>query len=598
MSNKIPAEINKPAQPRPEYPRPILRRDHWLNLNGRWQFQPDPKDQGLKDQWFHETQFEDSIVVPFPIESEASEQHNLMPERVNWYHRQFLLPVTWEANILLHIGACDHWTRVFVNGQEVGQHRGGYVPIKLDISHAVRAGENSITIRVEDSDSWTQPRGKQAGTTKWPIDYDTVTGIWQTVWLEPVSDNHITSIQSEFTLETNTLTCSIESSRHHKGKIELTLVDDAMPVAGAEGQFDARAESKISLTIPDPKLWSPESPWLYTVKLVLFDENGVIIDTAESYTGLREIGKKDGAITINGQTIYLRGVLDQGYFEGGWYTALDDATIKRDVELTLSLGFNCARKHQKIEDPRYFYWADKLGLLVWEEMPSGRIFSNELVRTFTDEWMSVLSRDRQHPCIIAWVPFNESWGVWHQADRTQQRAFVDAMVSLTRTLDKSRLIVGNDGWEFSTGDLWTLHVYEGETGNIRDRISELMANPAATVSGGPRPRIGALAGADISGLPILLTECGGIGYKASNLEGDEFAYGELPVTEADLLERFESVAKTIADADQLCGFVWTQLTDVQQEVNGVLYFDRSPKLPMETIRQIMQSPGADIATPQ
>lgn len=172
------------------------------------------------------------------------------------------------------------------------------------------------------------------------------------------------------------------------------------------------------------------------------------------------------------------------------------------------------------------------------------------------------------------------------------------MVSLTRTLDNSRLIVGNDGWEFSTGDLWTLHVYEGETSNIRDRISELMDNPAATVAGGPRPRIGALAGADITGLPILLTECGGIGYKASDLEGDEFAYGELPTTKADLLERFENVTETIADADQLCGFVWTQLTDVQQEVNGVLYFDRSSKLPIETIRQIMQRPGADIATPR
>ena len=598
MSNQRSAETKESAQPRPEYPRPILRRAHWLNLNGRWHFQADPEDRGLKDRWFTHTDFEDSIIVPFPIESEASEQHNLTPETVNWYHRHFLIPADWKENILLHIGACDHWTRVFINGQEVGQHRGGYVPIKLDISHAVCVGENNITIRVEDSDSWTQPRGKQAGTTKWPIDYDTVTGIWQTVWLEPVSDQYVAGIHSEFELETSTLTCSIESNRHHRGKIQLTLVDDQTPIVQAEAQFDGRAESKVSLKIPNAKLWSPESPWLYALKLVLFDENGIVVDAAESYTGLREIGRKDGAITINGHATYLRGVLDQGYFEGGWYAALDDSTIRRDVELTLSLGFNCARKHQKIEDPRYLYWADKLGLLVWEEMPSGRIFSNELVRTFTDEWTSVLSRDRQHPCIIAWVPFNESWGIWHQSERVQQRAFVDAMVSLTRTLDNSRLIVGNDGWEFSTGDLWTLHVYEGETGNVRDRISELMNNPAATVSGGPRPRIGALPGADISNLPILLTECGGIGYKAGNLEGDEFAYGELPENEADLLARFEKVARIIADADQLCGFVWTQLTDVQQEVNGVLYFDRSPKLPIKTIRQIMQSAGTKNTTQQ
>ncbi len=604
MSSSITTKTSAAEQPRPEYPRPILQRERWLNLNGPWGFQPDPQNQGLQENWYRENQafeFSDSIVVPFPIESEASGQHNLNPERVNWYSRSFSLPVEWQENILLHIGACDHWTRVFVNGQEVGQHRGGYTPVQLDISHSVRPGENRITIRVEDSDAWTQPRGKQAGTTKWPIDYETVTGIWQTIWLEPVADNYITGLHSHFTLETATLSCCIESSRHNKGKIEATLFDGDTPIVNGVGNFDSRAEAKITLEVPQAKLWSPGSPSLYTLKLVLFDDDGKVIDCAESYAGLREIGTKDGAITINGNATYLRGVLDQGYFEGGWYTAMDDLAIRRDVELTLALGFNCARKHQKIEDPRYLYWADKLGLLVWEEMPSGRIFSNELVRTFIDEWTSVLGRDRQHPCIIAWVPFNESWGVWHQSDRTEQRAFVDAAVSLTRALDPSRLIVGNDGWEYSNGDLWTLHVYEGETSNISDRIDELMNNPAAAVvpgDTGTRQRVGALPGADVSGLPILLTECGGIGYKKGKLEGDEFSYGELPDSESGLLERFHLIANTITDANQLCGFVWTQLTDVQQEVNGILYFDRTPKLPIETIRQIMQGAGDGKPTQQ
>jgi len=341
-------------------------------------------------------------------------------------------------------------------------------------------------------------------------------------------------------------------------------------------------------------LWSPETPVLYKLKLSLIDTKGTLVDVVTSYVGLREISCENGSITLNGKPVYLRGVLDQGYFEQGWYTAINDETIRQDVELTLKLGFNCARKHQKIEDPRYLYWADKLGLLVWEEMPSGRIFSNELVRTLTDEWMSVLRRDRQHPCIIAWVPFNESWGVWHQADRPEQRAFVDGVVGLTRALDQSRLVVGNDGWEYSSGDLWTLHVYEGESSNIKERIEKLMSDPSVPVAGEEGAvgrRIGMLPGAKVKGLPILLTECGGIGYTNTTLAGDEFAYGDVPTTESGLLARFISVANTINEAEQLSGFVWTQLTDVQQEINGVLYFDRTPKLPAETIRQIIISVG-------
>jgi hypothetical protein len=576
--------------PRPEYPRPILKRDRWLNLNGRWRFQSDPLDAGLNSQWFNQANFNDLIIVPFAIESQASGQHNLKPENVNWYAREFSIPESWDDNVLLHIGACDHWTRVFVNGLEVGQHRGGFVPIDIDITHALKIGVNQIVIRVEDSDSWTQPRGKQAGTTKWPIDYDTVTGIWQTVWLEPVSKLHITAIHSSFDLSTATLTCWVETNKQNTHRVEIALLEDEKSISKGANSFDSRAESKLKLDVRNLTLWSPESPIIYKLELKIIDQNDRLIDVAESYVGLREIGKNNGTITINGQPIYIRGVLDQGYFEQGWYTAISDDAIRKDVELTLALGFNCARKHQKIEDPRYLYWADKLGLLVWEEMPSGRVFSNELVRTLTDEWMSVLRRDRQHPCIIAWVPFNESWGIWNQIDRPEQRAFADGLVGITRALDQSRLIVGNDGWEYSSGDLWTLHVYEGETGNIQDRIARLMNDPGAAVSGSESAvgqRIGALPGSNVTGLPILLTECGGIGYTDGKLDGDEFAYGDLPTSEAALLDRFIHVANTIHDADQLCGYVWTQLTDVQQEINGVLYFDRTPKLPLETIRRIM-----------
>jgi len=583
------------TQPRPEYPRPILQRERWLNLNGQWRFQADTEDGGLDDQWYLSGDFPDVITVPFPIESEASGQHNLKPAAVNWYSRDFLVPALWDEQLLLHIGACDHWTRVFVNGQEVGQHRGGFDPIAIDISHALQGGGNTLVIRVEDSLSWTQPRGKQAGTTKWPIDYDTVSGIWQTVWLEPLPKIHIDAIHSEFNEQTSTLRCWVESNRQNDYRLEVELLVDGQSHCGGKNQFGHRAEAKVELDVAGVALWSPQCPTLHPLILRLYSSDNVLIDTVESYVGLRQVSCSGNAIHLNGEPIYLRGVLDQGYFEQGWYTAIDDASIKRDVELTLALGFNCARKHQKIEDPRYLYWADRLGLLVWEEMPSGRVFSNELVRTLNQEWMAVLRRDRQHPCIIVWVPFNESWGIWNQVDRPEQRAFVDGIVSLTKAQDQSRLVVGNDGWEFSSGDLWTLHLYEGESTSMEQRLQELMQHPSAPLNKADSAvgqKIGALPGAEVAGLPILLSEIGGIGYTPGHLAGDEFSYGDLPESEAQLRERFTQVAKTINTAQQVSGFVWTQLTDVQQEINGILYFDRRPKFAIEEVREIMLSIGA------
>ena len=580
--------------PRPEYPRPILKRQDWLNLNGQWLFQADPDDVGLGNKWWRDCGFSESIIVPFPIESKASGQNNLNPAKVNWYGREFDLPSLWSQQTLLHIGACDHWTRVFVNGQEVGQHRGGYSPINIDISHALQSGKNQLTIRVEDSDSWTQPRGKQAGTTKWPIDYDTVTGIWQTVWLEPVSKIHINALSSHFQLDTSTLHCCVETNQQNNCTLQVEFMDDGEIVSESTNSFASRAESKLQLDVFDAALWSPESPRLYDLRLSLFNDEGVLLDQATSYVGLREIGHDGKSIMLNGKPVYLRGVLDQGYFEQGWYTAIDDATLRKDVELTLALGFNCARKHQKIEDPRYLYWADRLGLLVWEEMPSGRVFSNELVSTLTDEWLSVIRRDRQHPCIIAWVPFNESWGIWNQVDRPEQRAFADGIVGLTRAMDQSRLVIGNDGWEYSSGDLWTLHIYEGESHSIENRLQKLMQEPSSSITGEVESggyRTGALPGADVKGLPILLTECGGIGFTTATLAGDEFAYGDLPNSAEELLTRFNLVAASINEAAGLSGYVWTQLTDVQQEINGLLYFDRTPKLPLEQIRTVMLSIG-------
>jgi beta-galactosidase/beta-glucuronidase len=574
--------------PRPEHPRPTLTRSHWLNLNGDWRFEADANDVGMDQGWFRDHNFSQTIVVPFSAGSPASGIE--APENcdVVWYQRSLDIKETWlKQALLLHFGAVDHWAEVYINGHQVGQHRGGYTPFSIEISAFVNAGSNLVTVRVADSPRWSQPRGKQAGTTKWPIDYDPIIGIWQTVWLEPVPKTYINDVWCHYQLQGQLLTLHTRLSDLSSGTIKLDLLHDGKLIATHSEYFDQRLESRMTFKVDNPALWSPQSPTLYNLKISFEDKACKLVDEVNSYTGLREITIENNQQLLNGKPIYLRGVLDQGYFEQGWYTPPNDTSMVQDIQLTLDMGFNCVRKHQKAEDPRFLFLADQMGLLVWAEMPSGRIFSDELITTLTDEWLQLVQRDRAHPCIITWVPFNESWGIWHQAERAEQRAFVDGITSLTRALDNTRPIVGNDGWQFSSGDLWTLHLYETKTETIAERLKTLLKNPLSEVI---ERRSGALPCAQVSGLPILLTECGGIGF-VEHPAGDEFTYGTMPKDSEALELRFKRIAEEINRASELCGFVWTQLTDVQQETNGVLYFDRTPKIPIGQIKKIIESIG-------
>lgn len=592
--------------PRQDYPRPLLVRDQWLCLNGPWGFGFDPDNIGLRAAWYDQNQtsnspkdqvFNQTIIVPFCVESaastiQASGKTSSNPANILWYKRSVEIPDQWLADrLMLRIGASDHWTRVFVNGLEVGQNRGGYAPFAFDIAHAAKAGANTIVIRVEDSASWSHPRGKQDGTMRWPIDYDSVTGIWQSVWLEPLSSVAIENTHIEYCASNKTAEVTVEFSSMFTGTVKVSLQDSNLVIHEVIRDVKDRMHAKLNLDVTNTKEWSPASPTLYQLKLELRDDNGDILDQAESYTGLREITTGAQGIKINGEPLYIRGVLDQGYFQEGWYTPVDDEAIKKDIELTLAMGFNCVRKHQKAEDPRYLYWADRLGLLVWAEMPSGRIFSTELITTLTDEWLRLILRDRAHPSVIAWVPFNESWGVMDQTNKPAQRSFVDGIYHLTRSLDTTRPVVANDGWEFSSGDLWTLHIYEGDGKTVAERLKNVLADPQAKLySGG---RVGALPGANVSQLPVLLTEGGGIGFIPEGYQGETFAYGDIPQNLQEFEKRVRAGARDFATAGKLSGFVWTQLTDIQQEINGLLTFDRQPKLPIETLHEIFSGIGKE-----
>lgn len=577
--------------PRSEYPRPILTRPNWLNLNGIWDFEVDEENRGYQEDWPTRTAWDNQIIVPFaPGTSASSVSLDYDPTRV-WYHRTFSRPDWPESETILHIGACDYHSRVYVNGRFVGEHRGGYSPVRINITSSLTSTVNHMVICAEDSGSWQQPRGKQAGDTRWPIDYDPIIGIWQTVWLEPVQSNHIVSMATGYKITEQCLDLTINLSGQVYGSLQIRLRQNAMEVSELTIDTGARSEIKASLAINSPQLWSPDCPTLYDLYIQLLSPSGQQLDSIQSYTGLREISILDGKLCLNQQPLYIKGLLDQGYFPEGWYTPLDDAAMIHDIELVQTMGFNLVRKHQKAEDPRFLYWADRKGLLVWSEMPSGRIFSADLIEQLTLEWLQLIRRDQPHPCVICWVPFNESWGVWHQRSRSQQRAFVDATVALTKSMDSTRPVIGNDGWEFSTGDLFTLHLYDSRASQLIAKLRELIANPQAHLSSSEQARPAALPGADPSGLPLVLSECGGIGYVNVTTTDELFAYGDLPETPAALSERIQELANALTQIDELQGFVWTQLTDIQQEINGLLYFDRTPKLPLDQIKALFDVTG-------
>lgn len=579
--------------PRPEHPSPILTRPEWLNLNGAWSFKADPDQIGQTQGWSSALPAPDVIIVPFAPGTQASGAPCPEDCLTVWYER--IIPeLPWLcAETLLHIGAADHTTTIWINGHQVAHHRGGYSPITTDIQPFLGATRNRIVIRVSDTTSWQQPRGKQAGDTRWPIDYDHIIGIWQTVWLEPVPAIRISQVHYRFDLAKQRLTVITQLSKHSDTTVEIEIQQLNGQSLRVRGSAKGRSALSQTLQIPTPRLWHPQDPHLYPVSIRLLTDE-IETDCVESYTGLRSLSVADDQILLNGEPIYLRGILDQGYFPEGWYTATTDNALKQDVELTLALGFNLARKHQKFEDPRYLYWADRLGLMVWSEMPSGRVFSEALMTDLTQEWTALVQRDQAHPCIVGWVPFNESWGLWHQSTRREQRHFADAIYHLTKALDPTRPVITNDGWEYSTGDYWTLHLYDSTAATLQNRLASLTQNPAQSIHDGPNPRLGALAGADPSHLPLLLTECGGIGLVTTSDigEADAFFYGDMPQDADAFLARTAALLSAINDTPRLRGFVWTQLTDVQQEINGVLDFHRNPKVPLQVLRQLITQTGS------
>ena len=429
-----------------------------------------------------------TIEVPFAPETARSGVGDPGYHAACWYEREFEPPAPRAEGdrVLLHFGAVDYEAHVWINGRFVGSHAGGHTPFSFDVTHALRLdGPQRVTVLAEDDPlDLAKPRGKQDWQPEpHGIWYPRTTGIWQTVWVERVPETYLQRIRWTSHLDRYEIGFGVELGGRKQSDLRVRLrlsVGDRVLAADAYAVVNETVFRSVALSDPgvddfrNELLWSPEWPTLIQAEVELWrgDER---LDRVESYTALRSVSVHGDRFLLNGRPYYLRLVLDQGYWPDTLMTAPDDEALRRDVELTKAMGFNGVRKHQKVEDPRYLYWADTLGLLVWAEMPSAYRFSPKAIERSTKEWQAVIARDANHPCIAVWVPFNESWGVPGLAERAAQRSFVRALYHLTKALDPSRPVVGNDGWEITETDILTIHDYDPRPESLAARYGPNVA---------------------------------------------------------------------------------------------------------------------------
>ncbi len=583
------------------YPRPQLRREEWFSLNGAWDFQLDAEAELTRPK---QLSWPSVIQVPFSPETPRSGIGDTGLYRACWYRRRFTAPECSSGQrLILHFGAVDYHATVWLNGSRVGEHEGGYSPFCFDITEYVNGEvtEQEVVVRVEDDPTdLEKPRGKQ----DWQLNphsiwYPRTTGIWQTVWLERVPTMRVAQLTWTSNVERWEigLDASITAPMGHRLKLRVKLWVDDLVLAQDEYLVVAgEVHRRIALSDPgiddfrNELLWSPATPRLIEATVELTDVAGKRIDCLRSYTALRTIAVHRDRLLLNGRPYLLRLVLDQGYWPDTGLTAPSDAAFRRDVELVKAMGFNGVRKHQKIEAPRFLYWADRLGLLVWEEMPSAYRFSKRSVERLTEQWMEILHRDVSHPCIMAWVPFNESWGVPNLPDSAPERNYVRALYYLTKTHDPSRPVVGNDGWESIATDIIGIHDYDHNYDRMARRYFAHDVVPKLFKRERPAGRALLLEGHSRREHPIVLSEFGGI---ALSREAATWGY-----TRAENVEAFRAsllkLLRTIRKLEALSGFCYTQLTDTYQEANGLLYADRTPKLPLEVIQRAVLGMEEDL----
>ncbi|MEU6553393.1 sugar-binding domain-containing protein [Streptomyces sp. NPDC046915] len=595
------------APPRPEYPRPQFVREAWLNLNGEWQFEIDRSDTGL-ERGLRDRELADRILVPFCPESELSGIGETDFLEAVWYRRTVTIPDDWtDSRVLLHFGAVDHDTTVWADGTEVARHRGGFTPFTADLGDLAAPGrELTVVVRARDSRHGAQARGKQA---TWYANshchYTRTTGIWQTVWLEPVPRSvslgrpRITPdlASGSFHLELP-LTANLPGHR-----VRATLSDAAGPVATAESRADLGLAPRLVLAVPEDRrrVWSPVDPHLYDLVLEVLDAEGAAVDTVGSYAGLRSVSIHGKRLLLNGEPLFQRLVLDQGYYPDGLMTAPSDADLVRDIELGLAAGFNGARLHQKVFEERFLHHADRLGYLVWGEFgdwgceTGARDDNQRPDASYVTQWLEAVERDYSHPSIVGWCPLNETYQ--HLHDRiTQLDDVTRGMFLATKQADATRPVIDASGYAHRVPetDVYDSHCYEQDPDTFAKTMDGL-AEDRPYVNTAPDGRSWSVP---YRGQPYFCSEFGGIWWdpEAVAAAGDEretsWGYGERPRTDEEFVDRFTGLTGVLLDDPDMFGYCYTQLTDVFQERNGVYRFDRTEKVGTERLRRAQARPAA------
>ncbi|WP_125604942.1 glycoside hydrolase family 2 protein [Lapidilactobacillus bayanensis] len=561
--------------PRPEHPQPQFQRQNWRNLNGQWQFEFDFGKSGRARKWYQKHDFSQEITVPFCPESELSGIHYTDFIAAVWYQKTFEISQAELAHTtLIHFGAVDYSSEVYVNGQSVGTHRGGYSSFSFDISQYLIVGENVVTVYAEDDvRSYRQPKGKQSSEYySHGCDYTRTTGIWQTVWLEFLPQHHLNQVKFYPNVTQGFVTVETETVGHESLNIEVYYQGQ---LCGQAIFTDDTNHQLHEVKLDQVHLWKVGAGRLYDVKLTYGE------DKVASYFGLREIQMDGYRFLLNGQPVFERLVLDQGFYPDGIYTAPTDAALQKDIQLSLDCGFNGARLHQKAFEPRFLYHADQMGYLVWGEMASWGIdlSANESILDFVPEWQEIVARDFNHPAIVTWCPLNETWNV---KDRPQINDIVKYYYQVTKQLDPTRPCVDTSGNYHVQTDIYDLHDYEQDPEKFATHYAgEHYENGEFRDEHDARQQY-------TSGLPFGVSEYGGIKWDPNSESETAWGYGEAPQTMAEFMNRYRGLTEVLLNHPRMFGFCYTQLYDVEQERNGLYYYDRTPKFNVEELKAINQ----------
>lgn len=567
------------------YPRPQFVRNNWTNLNGEWDFTFDDEKIGEQKEFFKIFPKDKKIIVPYTYETKMSGINDQSVHENIWYSKNVDIKEI-KNKYILHFEGSDFITKLWINGRYVGMNIGGYHRFSFDITKFLIEGNNNFTIKVEDSLSKSQPRGKQRYKNEsWKCWYVQTTGIWKTVWIEEVSDTYILSSKLTPNYDENNikveLLTNINEDTNANYELETEILFDNRII-----NIDKRTIEKdlikyvIDIKDNEVKHWAPETPNLYDINYKLY-KDGELIDEVSSYFGMRKISIDKDKLLLNDKEIYLKMLLDQGYWAESGLTPPNEEALIKDIELVKEYGFNGIRKHQKIEDERFLYYCDINGILVWSEMANCYEFNDISNKYFTDEWQKVVEQNYNHPSIITWVPINESWGIPEVSTNIEEQQFTEKIYNITKSLDITRPVICNDGWQHTIADIITIHDYKQsgeELYNVYNSNLDILNNEIP--HNGDRKLFS--EGYKYNGQPIIMSEYGGI---ALNSELG-WGYGKQVKDENEFIERFEALTNAIKNTKYICGYCYTQLTDVQQEINGLVDENRNPKFSDRIIDKI------------